>query len=183
MSVLEVAPTERQLCYFTHASSVGWLLEFYNLAPSSITSGQTLTLCTHGDFIVQPHFETRPPEPWHDIPLSHINYPDIKPTSPCLSLIVPSARLGSCKYQFDKSFVWLDQGSNQCGFESHYWPKWETGAQHIRPSHLVCRFLLASFLCWGWLSGSHLRFTSTHHFRCSHCVHITYVVRGLSLYV
>ena len=31
-----------------------------------------VTARTHGIFIVLPHWETRPPAPWCDIPLSHI---------------------------------------------------------------------------------------------------------------
>ena len=46
---------------------------------------------------------------WYS-PQSH--YPDIEKTSACLILIISSTWLGSDKYQFDKSLVWLDQGSN-----------------------------------------------------------------------
>ena len=45
------------------------LLLFYVLATSKIISGHVLTVWTHGDFIVLPHWETRP---WPDILHSHI---------------------------------------------------------------------------------------------------------------
>ena len=38
------------------------------------------------------------------IPLSHI-YPIAEQTSPCLNLLMPSARLGHDKYKFGKSSV------------------------------------------------------------------------------
>ena len=40
------------------------------------------------------------------------HYPDTEPTSPCPILLMPSARLGSDTYQFDKSLVWLDREAN-----------------------------------------------------------------------
>ena len=42
-------------------------------------------------------------------------YPNIEETSPCPILIMPSAWLGSDKYQYFKSLVWLDQGLNLWG--------------------------------------------------------------------
>ena len=47
-----------------------------------------MTVHTQGNFIVLPHSETRP------------HYPDTEPLNPCPILIIPSAWLGSDKYQF-----------------------------------------------------------------------------------
>ena len=41
---------------------------------------------------------------------THSHYPDTEPTSPCPMLIRPSTGLGSNKYQFYTSMVWLDNG-------------------------------------------------------------------------
>ena len=40
------------------------------------------------------------------------HYPDIELTSPCPILLMSSARLGSNKYKFDKSLIWLDWEPN-----------------------------------------------------------------------
>ena len=66
-----------------------------------------MTVHNHGVFIVFPHWKTRLSAPW---PQS--DYPDTELTSPCPMLIMPSAWLGSDKYQFCISFVWFDQGSD-----------------------------------------------------------------------
>ena len=66
---------------------------------------------THSNFIVLPHQEIRPLAPWSNIPVSRIN-PDSKITSPCPILSMPSARLGSNKYQFYKSLVWHHREPN-----------------------------------------------------------------------
>ena len=43
------------------------------------------------------------------------HYPNTEPNSPCPILIIPSTWLGSDKYQFYKSLVWLNQDSNPRG--------------------------------------------------------------------
>ena len=69
--------------------------------PRSYRDGNRLmAVHTHGNFILLPLWETRPPTPCPNIP---------QRTSPCLILIMPSARLGRDKYQFYKSLVWLDR--------------------------------------------------------------------------
>ena len=40
------------------------------------------------------------------------HYPDIEQTSPCLILLMLNMCLGSDKYQFDKSLVWVDREPN-----------------------------------------------------------------------
>ena len=40
------------------------------------------------------------------------HYPDTEPTSPCPILLMLSANLGSDKYQFYKSLVWIDHEPN-----------------------------------------------------------------------
>ena len=47
------------------------------------------------------------------------HYPDTEPTRPCPLLILPSARLGSDKYQFVKWLVWLNQELNLQGPDSN----------------------------------------------------------------
>ena len=47
---------------------------------SKVTSGRLVTLCTHDNFIVLPHSETKPSGPRLDILKSHD--PDNEPTSP-----------------------------------------------------------------------------------------------------
>ena len=56
-------------------------------------------------------WETRPPATYPNAPLSHIIL-ILKPTSLCPILIMPSIWLGSDKYQFYKSSVWLHWGLN-----------------------------------------------------------------------
>ena len=63
---------------------------------------------------------------WYPTP-SH--YPNTEPTSPCHILIMPSSWLGSDKYQFDKSLVWLDHGSNP-------WSQHKIRALPVRPPPL-----------------------------------------------
>ena len=46
---------------------------------------------------------------WHP---TQSHYPDTEPSSPCHILIMRSAWLGSDKFKFVKSLVWLDCGSN-----------------------------------------------------------------------
>ena len=73
-------------------------------------------------------------------------YPDIERTSLCPTLIMPSTWLGNDKFQFYKSLVSLDQGSNPRSpareasalqiRPPRAFPKWETDAQLIQPSHI-----------------------------------------------
>ena len=69
----------------------------------------TVAMCGHGYSTVplgNPAVSTM-------IPYStQSHYPDTEPTSPCPIWIMLSTWLGSDKYQFSKSLVWLDQGSN-----------------------------------------------------------------------
>ena len=59
------------------------------------------------------------------------HYPDTESTSPCSILIMPNTWLGSDKYQFYKSFHWLDQGLNTQS------PTREDNALPIRPRRPV----------------------------------------------
>ena len=43
---------------------------------------------------------------------THSHHPVTEPTSPCPILLMQSARLGSNKYRFYKSLLWLDQDVN-----------------------------------------------------------------------
>ena len=70
----------------------------------------------------------------HPIWLSH--YPDAELTSPSHSLLIPSIRLGSDKYQFDKSPLWLDREPISRS------PAHETGALPIRRPRPVPYLLL-----------------------------------------
>ena len=85
-----------------------------------------MTVRTHGDLIVLPHWEIRPPAPptWYR---TQAQYPDTKQTGLCPILTMLSAKLGSDKYLFFKLLVWLDHSLNPC-----ISPKWETGAQLIQ---------------------------------------------------
>ena len=73
---------------------------------------------------------------------THSHYPDTDPTSPCPILIMPSTLLGSDKYPFDKSLLWLDHGfepmissmRDQCSTDSATTPNlcagnWRFGSQ------------------------------------------------------
>ena len=46
---------------------------------------------------------------------TQLHYPDTELTSPCLILLIPTAILGSDKYKFDKSLVWLDREPKRFG--------------------------------------------------------------------
>ena len=70
------------------------------------SSGWVLTC--DSDFIVQPHWETRPLAPWPDFPLSHI----IEPTSFVLILIMPNAWLESDKYTFLSHWLHMTRVQN-----------------------------------------------------------------------
>ena len=57
------------------------------------------------------------------------HYPNIELTSHCIIVLLPNAMLGSDKYQFDKSLVWLDQQPNS-PYTSH-----QVHALPIQPYH------------------------------------------------
>ena len=59
------------------------------------------------DLIVLPHWENQAISTitWYP---TQPHYPDTELTSPCPILIIPGTWLGSNKYQFYKSLVWLD---------------------------------------------------------------------------
>ena len=78
------------------------LLEFYVLATSKVLSGREMAVHIHGHFIVLPHWEFRPPHTMTQYP-TQSHYPVTELTSPCAILLMSSTRLGSDKYQFDKS--------------------------------------------------------------------------------
>ena len=87
------------------------LFLFYILATSKVTSGWGLTCDSVHPwwFYSAAPLGNQPSVPWPDIPLIHIILR--QPTSSCL-LIKLSTWLGSDKYQFCKSLIWLDQGPN-----------------------------------------------------------------------
>ena len=82
---------------------VGWLVSSF-ISWQHLRSYQNgywlVTVHTHGDFIVLPHWETRPSAP--RLPtLSY--YPVNQPISlPCVILIMQNLWLGSDKYQFSR---------------------------------------------------------------------------------
>ena len=56
-----------------HYGSVGGFLEFYVFATAKVMSRRVPTCAsTHADFIMPPHWETRPSAPCPDIPISNI---------------------------------------------------------------------------------------------------------------
>ena len=61
-----------------------------------------VTVRTYGDFIMMPHWETAPSASLPNIPT--LSKPVLAPV-----LVTLSARLGSGKYQFCKSLIWLDR--------------------------------------------------------------------------
>ena len=87
------------------------LLEFYILATSKIISGWLRTVCNHRDFIVLPPMGNHPPASQPNIPLK-LHFPDTEWTSPFPILLMLRTRLGSDKYLFYKSLVWVNQESN-----------------------------------------------------------------------
>ena len=92
---------------------------------------------THCNFIVLPHWNSRPSAPWSDIP----HYPDIASTSPCPIIIITSTWLGSGKYKLKSHLfdlarvrtcnVWIPRSSKMWGgcsshsaiSSGHYWIK------------------------------------------------------------
>ena len=71
---------------------------------------QLVMVHTHGDFIVLPHWETRPLATWFNIPIKHI-YPD-RDNQSFPILLMSSTGQGSDKYKFYKSLVWLKRELN-----------------------------------------------------------------------
>ena len=75
-----------------------------------------MTVCTHSYshsyVIVLFHWETRTPAPWPNIPHIHVIFIQAAPTSSCPLVVSSSAKLGSDKYTFDKSLLWLVWDSN-----------------------------------------------------------------------
>ena len=86
-------------------------LLFYVLATSNVISGWILTCdSSHSWWLYSAAplgQQTASTMTWN---LFQSYYPDNEPTSPCPILIMPSTWLGSDKYQFCKSLVWLDHG-------------------------------------------------------------------------
>ena len=66
-------------------------------------------VCTHGNFIVLPHWGTRPISNvvWYS---TEPHFPDNEPTSSWPLQIILCSWLGRDKYKFYKSLVWLDDG-------------------------------------------------------------------------
>ena len=84
------------------------------------------TVRTHGDFIVLPHLNTQ----------SH--YPDTERTSPCLILIMPSAGLGSNKYQFYSHWFDSTRIRKLWGLDSNPQPSDSPISQNRRPMLFSC---------------------------------------------
>ena len=116
------------------------LLEFNVLATFKVTSGRIPI----GDFIVLPNWKIRPP-------VTQSHYPDTKLTSPHSILLMPSARLGSDKYQFCKSLLWLDQESNRL-LTGH------TGSLSSTNSATTSSHGACSTVYWDWTDGDPLTF-------------------------
>ena len=113
-----LAVTQHTGSYIARAYTTGWivcLLLFYIPATAEVISGrvptcdsayswQLYSAPTLGDQVTRTLT-------WYP---TQSHYPDTKPTSSCTILLVlmPSTWLGSDKYKFFKSLIWLDQGSN-----------------------------------------------------------------------
>ena len=93
-----------------------------------IRTGSDLWLCTHGDFSVLPHWDTRLSALWPDILLSSINLTLTQPVL-TLTIIMPSAWLGSDK---SKLFFYSTNILTH-GLESFDLIKRETDAQLTWP--------------------------------------------------
>ena len=88
--------------------------------------------------------------------LTQSHYPDTEPTSPCPILLIPSARLRSDKYQFDKLMVWLNgepnsrspiqEGGLRCTDSA------TTPGVSIVPWQIVKDHITAKHLGDGWMS-------------------------------
>ena len=70
-----------------------------------------MTVHAHGDFIVLPHWKTRPPAAWPDIPLSHIILHWSNQSLPYSNNVKCPAR--KWLLSIFTSLFWLDHGSNQ----------------------------------------------------------------------
>ena len=99
------------IVWVTRITSSGWLLGLYILAISKVILGWVFTC----DSVHSWQLYSAVPlgdqvaSTWPNTILSH--YPDTEPTSPCPILIMPSAWLGSDKYQFlshwsDSTSIW-----------------------------------------------------------------------------
>ena len=107
--------------------SVYVCLLFCILATSKIISGRILTCdSVHSWWHYSAAISTMTCYP------TQSHYPDTEPISPYLILIMPSTWLGSNKYQFDKSLVWLNHGfeptiscpRDPCSTDSAMAPAW-----------------------------------------------------------
>ena len=112
------------------------LLEFYVLAISNIISEWTLpceSAHTWQLYSAAPLGNQATTTMTQHPTQSH--YPTTELTSPCPILLMSSARLGSNKYQFYKSLVWLDQEPNApiSHTRGHILPIW--------PQHQFCKAL------------------------------------------
>ena len=113
---------------------VGWLIGWLvvgALCPGNILGHITVTVRTHGDFIVLPHLQTSLPESY---PIKS-HYHDTKLTSPWPILLMLSSKLGSDENQFCKSLVWLDLGESNS--QSPAWEACRRLGVLIQPPCLV----------------------------------------------
>ena len=121
------------LWHLTHhqLSRVSWLLAFCILTTFKVISGWGLI----GDSAHSWWLYSAAPLGNHAASSTITIYPtqscyaETVLTSPCPICIIPNNRLGSDKYQFDKSLVWLD-------WEPHFWSP--TQEAHILPMWPSC---------------------------------------------
>ena len=93
-----------------------------------------MTERTHGDFIMLQNCETKPPTSTMSWYHTQSHYPHTEPTRPCL--IMPSARLGSDKY--DLYSYWFDSARVRTDrVRIPDLPKWEADAPLIWPFRLL----------------------------------------------
>ena len=107
------------ICLFVHCCFISQ----ENL--SSYHNGRPLvTVCSHGNFIVWPHWEATDMLTWWYLTQSY--YFDATLTSCCPILLMVSTRVGSDKCQFVKLLVWLGWcwylNSQPSTFETGPWP-------------------------------------------------------------
>ena len=127
----DISLSEPQQYTTVNVSQVGW--KFCVLATSKVITRMwfsLVTVHTPGGFIVLHHWEIRPLASWPNIPLIHIILAES-----CSILLMPSARLGSDKYQFDMPLVWLDQAGTK------YPVKCLTVSTELAVSNNILRFL------------------------------------------
>ena len=106
-----------------------------------------VTVRTHGDFIMLPHWNTRLPTPWPAIPLSCIILTLNQPVLSYPNNAEHLARKHQAREQQEsilKSLVLLNHGLKtvRCGFKPMTFrfldlPEWEADARLIRPHWLV----------------------------------------------